>query len=563
MSPETKAPTGLTGLATSWIRRGAQIARILWRHGFGPALRSIGMARLLPRTPGRELDPATTGLELPVRLRIACEEIGPTAIKLAQALASRPDLVPMEYVREFRRLQDQVPPFPFEKARELVETELPGSLEDMFAEFDEEPAASASIGQVHLAILPDGRRVAVKVQRPQVESQVETDLQILGFVAREAEKHIKTFADFRISEWTDEFARSLRAELNYTNEGHRTDRLRAALADDEHVTVPRMHWDFTSRRVLTLERMDGVPLDDFDSLRELGVDRAAVAAHLAQSVLRQIFVNGFFHADPHAGNLFVQRTGRIVFLDCGNTQTIGRDMREAMVRMLLAALEDDAIEVCDQIIDMGAASEDTDLQKLRGDIQRVMGQYAGVGASQISVGDVLEDIMGVVFQHKVRMPTFFASVLRALMLVEGNCRQLSPDFDLRSPAQQIAREVLFEWIRPSNVLRELWRAARDIQRYSLLIPRQVSELLAKTQAGGLRVKLDVQNLEELVRRSDIMFSRIAFALVVAAIIISSSVVLASERALNLLSTTGAIVFGLIGAVMGLYLLYSILTSGRL
>ena len=563
MSPERRGAHGLTGLAAGWLRRGFQIAGILWRYGFGPALRSFGLARFLPSTPEREPDVATAGMELPVRLRMACEEIGPVAIKLAQALASRPDLVPLEYAREFRRLQDHVPPFPFEEARRIVEGELHASLEELFAECDPEPAASASIGQVHFAVLPDGRRAAVKVQRPEVRKTVETDLQILGFVAREVERHVKAFRDSRISEWTDEFERSLRAELDYNNEGRSTDRLREALAEDRHVTVPSIHWEVTTGRVLTMERMDGLQVDDFAGLEAAGINRATVAAHLAQSVLRQIFVNGFFHADPHAGNLLVQHTGRVVFLDCGNTHRLSRDMREAMGRMLMAALEDDALGVCDQIIDIGVPGEDTDLQELRTDVQRAMAHYAGLSTAELNLGDVLEDIMGAIFRHRVRMPTAFASVLRALVLVEGNCRQLSPSFDFREPAQQVTREVLREWVRPDNVLRELWRAARDMHRFSVLIPRQVSELLAKAQSGGLQVKLEAAEREDLLRRADVMCNRLAFALVVAAIIVGSSVMLASERAVGLLSTPGAIAYGLIGALMGLYLLYSILMSGRL
>ncbi len=554
---------GLRGLAASWLRRGFQIAGVFWRHGFGPALRSIGLARFLPSSPDRELDASTLGLERPVRLRMACEEIGPVAIKLAQALASRPDLIPLEYAREFRRLQDDVPPFPFEEARVLIETELQAPLEALFSEFEETPAASASIGQVYYAVLPDGQRVAVKVQRPSVEQVVETDLQILGVVAREAERHIKSLRDFRISEWTDEFARSLRAELDYTLEGHNTDRLRQALAEDRHVVVPRVHWPLCSRRVLTLERMGGVAVDDLAALEEAGISRGAVAAHLAQSMLRQLFLNGFFHADPHAGNLFVERSGRVAFLDCGSTHAIGREMRESMVRLVLAALDEDSIEMCDHIIDMGAASEDTDLRQLRADIQRSVDHYSGVSTSDISLGEVLEAVMGVIFHHRVRMPTFFTAVLRALVLTEGNCRQLSPDFDFRAPARDIAQEVLREWARPSNVARELWRAARDLHRFGLLIPRQVSEVLARAQAGGLRIKSEVQDLDESLRRADSMCNRVAFALVVAAMIIGSSVILASERAVGLLSTPGAIAYGLIGALMGLYLLYSILVSGRL
>jgi len=563
LSRDQQGSGGLRGLAARGLRRGFQVAGVFWRHGFGPYLRGIGLARFLPSTPDGEPDPETAGLALPVRLRLACEEIGPVTIKVGQALASRPDLVPLEYAREFRRLQSSIPPFPFEQARQIIESDLHGSIEEMFVEFEEEPTASASIGQVHFAVLPDGQRVAVKVQRPRLHETVDTDLQILRYVARQAERHIAGTRDYRPSEWADEFARTLKAELDFTAEGRNMDRLRQSLADDDHVRVPRVHWALTSRQVLTLERMDGARIDDADAIADSATNRSAVAAHLAQSILRQLYVKGFFHADPHPGNVLVQQDGRIAFLDCGHTQSIGRDMREAMVRMLLAALDDDAIEVYDQIVDMGAVAEDTDLHQLRSDIQRVMSHYAGVSTAELRIGDVLEDIMGVIFRHKIRMPTVFASVVRALILTEGVCRELSPGFDFREPAQQVAREVLRDWARPTNLMREMWRVLRDLHRHSLLIPRQISELLGQTQAGGLQVKIEAQDREGLLHRLDVMFNRLAFALVVSAMIVGSSVILASEKGMDVLPTWLTVGYGLVGALMGGYLIYSIVISRRL
>jgi ubiquinone biosynthesis protein len=563
LPPEERRRPSRRSRARSWLRRGLQVSGILWRHGFGPLMRAMGLGRFLPSSPDRELDPETTSLDLPVRVRMACEEIGPVTIKLAQALASRQDLVPLEYARELRRLQDHVPPFDSARAREIVEAELKAPVGELFAQFDETPAASASIGQVHMAVLPDGQRAAVKVQRPELAQVVDTDLQILAFAAREAERHLPAVREYRVTEWTAEFARSLRAELDYTNEGQNTDRLRQVLAGDERVVVPRVHWSLSTRRVLTLERMSGVALDDVEGLDGLGISRTTVATHLAESVLRQIFIKGFFHADPHAGNLFVQRDGRIVFLDCGNAASIGRDQREAMVRLLQGILDEDAAEVCDQILDIGSASEATDLQQLRLDISRILGRYSGVRTSEVGLADALEQMMGVIFRHRVRMPSIFPSVLRAMMLTDGNCRLLDPKFDFRGPAREISREVLREWVKPQNLGRELWHSLRDIQRFGMLVPRQLSEVLAKAQAGGLKVKLEAEHIEEPLRRLDVMFNRLAFALVVASMIVGSSVILASDRAVGLLSTPGAVAYGLIGALMGLYLLYSILISGRL
>jgi len=563
LSPES-APQqrGLRGIARSWFRRGVQVSGILWRHGFGVYLTRMGLGRFRPKRVEGEPDARMASLELPVRLRLACEEIGPVTIKLGQALASRPDLIPIDYAREFRKLQGDVPPFSWDEARKTIEGETGAPISDVFERLEQAPVASASIGQVHLGVLRGGQRVAVKVRRPNIEQTVETDLQILSFAAREAERHIKGLRTYRVSEWVDEFARTLKAELNFRTEGHNTDRLREVVAADEHVTVPRVFWEHSSSRVLILERMDGVHTDDAEGLADLGVSRSVVAARLAESVLRQILIEGFFHADPHPGNVLVQGGGRLVFLDCGNVGRMDRQMRESMVRLLSASLDDDALEVYDQIIDIGTVADNTDLQQLRRDVQRLMGQYGGVPTAQIGLGEALEELMKLIFRHKIAMPAVFSSVFRAMILTEGTCRHLSPDFDFRGPALRVAKESLQDWFRPSNLLRGIWRSLRDLQRYGMLIPRQVSEVLAQMQVAGVTLRLDPDERDVIMHRADEMVNRLASALIIAAMIVGSSVMLASERATRLLSTPGAIAYVVIGALLGLYLLYSILISKR-
>lgn len=563
MSPDSQSSEGLGLRPAGLLRRALYIAGIMRRLGFGYVLASIGLARFARGGNGQGVDPEASELAMPVRVRMACEEIGPVAIKLAQVLGTRPDLIPVEYVREFRKLQDSVPPEDPEAVKALVEDELSAKIPQLFSEFDDEPAAAASIGQVHYAILPGGERVAVKVQRPGVEKIVAMDLRILSFVAREAEKHIPALREWRVSEWTDEFAHNLRHELDFNNEGRNTDRLRQSLEDDRGATAPQVYWTHTSRKVLTLERIEGVRLDDDAAMARLGVDRQDVAATLARTALRQVFVKGFFHADPHPGNLLVRGDGQLVFLDCGYVSSIGRETRESMVQVLIAALEEDSLAICDQILDTGIPSDDTDLHQLRLDVERVVGRYSGISTGKIAIGELLEEVMGVLFTHRIRMPAFFAAVLRSMILSEGGCRLLAPDFDFRAPAQQVAREVLRSWVRPQNIFREAWRSFREIQRFSLLIPRQTSDVLAKFQAGALRVRIEPDRIEAPLSRLDTMCNRLAFALVVSALLVGSSLMVASDRAVELLTRQGVLTIWAVCAVMGLYLLWSIWRSGRL
>jgi len=563
LSPETGGLESVGLRPAGLLRRALFIAGIMRRLGFGYVLGTIGLSRFARGREGQGVDPHASELALPVRVRIACEEIGPVAIKLAQVLGTRPDLIPLDYVREFRKLQDDVAPEPAEDVRNLIEDELSAKIPQLFSEFDNEPAAAASIGQVHYAVLHSGEKVAVKVQRPQVEKIVAMDLRILSFVAREAEKHLPALKEWRISEWTDEFAHNLRNELDYNNEGRNADRLRQAMEDEEKATVPNVHWTHTSRKVLTFERIDGVRIDDDAGMARLRVDKHDVAATLAHALLRQVFVKGFFHADPHPGNVLIRGEGEVVLLDCGYVASIGRETRETMVQLLIAALDEDSLAICDQILDTGVPSDDTDLHQLRLDVERVVGRYSGISSGKIAIGEFLEEVMGVLFTHKIRMPAFFAAVLRAMVLVEGGCRQLEPDFDFRTPAQLVAQEVLRNWVRPQNIFREAWRALRDMQRFSLMIPRQTSDVLAKFQAGALRVKVEPDRLEGPLARLDSMCNRVAFSLVVSALVVGSSLMMASDRAVSLLTRQGVITIWAVCAVAGVYLLWSIWRSGRL
>ncbi len=314
-----------------------------------------------------------------------------------QAVSSRSDLLPIEYIRELRKLQDEVPPFSFEEAKQIVEEELEGELQELFAEFDPEPAASASIGQVHHAVRHDGREVAVKVRRPGVDETVDTDLQILVWAAWQAERYSEWCKRNRIGELAQELAHSLRTELNYEMEARNTDLLRKSLADDERAVVPEVYWDLSARRVLTLAWVRGAKVTDDEKLEQMGVDRARAAANLGQLVLEQVLEEGFFHADPHAGNILISPEEKIIFLDCANATHIGRQMRETLVQVLLAVFDEDARGVCDQLIELGAVSEDTDLQNLYVDVETVLSRYGTLRSSSgVGIGELLDQMMSMI-----------------------------------------------------------------------------------------------------------------------------------------------------------------------
>ena len=552
---------GLRERASNWIRRVRQVAGILTRFGFGSFVQLLALDRLLPR----RWRPAegTAGMDPAVRLRMALEELGPTAIKLGQALSSRADVVPVDFARELRRLQDEVPPVPFDQARQVVQEELDGALEDLFEEFDETPVASASLSQVHRGVLSSGETVAVKVQRPEIEKQVETDLQILVWAARRAEQYSQWCQRNNLADFADEFAHTLRQELNFVTEATNTERLATNLAGDERVIVPRVHWSLTNRRALTLEWIEGIKVDEVEELREAGVDCPQVARELGESILRQIFEDGYFHADPHPGNVHILPDGTIAFLDCGNAGYLGKHMRDAFIRLLLAVVGEDAAAVCDHLIAIGTISDETNLQDLQADTEKLIGRYGRLRSSQGMLTEMFDQMMALTLRHRVRMPANFPQLVRALVVTEGVCLTLDPDFDSREAANKIADAILREWLSPARLADEVVRAVREVRRYGMQLPRQISHLFSQTLAGGLRTKVEYVGLERPMHRLDVMVNRIAFAMVVAAIIVSSAVMFSSETVTQIIGTPLSVAYVVIGVLMGGWLVYSILRSGRL
>jgi ubiquinone biosynthesis protein len=490
------------------------------------------------------------------------QELGPVGVKLGQVLACRPDLLPPEYLPELRKLADEVSAVPFEQVRRVVEEDLGAPLEDIFAEFSEEPSAAASLAQVHKARLRSGQIVAVKAQRPDAAAIVEMDLQLLMAVARLAERYSKAMQAARVGEFALEFAHNLRNELNFYVEAHRTDRLREALSRFEFAKVPLVHWQYTTRRVLTMEWCTGATPTDTEKQRQWGIDARAASRNIGTLLLVQIFELGLFHGDPHSGNILIQPHERIVFLDCGNVQSVSRKMRQSLGNLVLAILGEDSEALLDELLDIGVVSDDTDIQALALDADAMLSRYTAVRQTDVRVGEAMDEVLSLVFKHRVRVPPILGAMGRALLVGEGVCRVLDPNFDFR----QLAQEVLTRRWPGTLAARTVERLRQDgyqLARAARLLPRQLARLLFRANAGGLRVRLALEDSDQHLRRLDVMANRLAFALVVAAFIVSSAMIISSERAIASLTPIGGTIYAGAAAVLGLWLLYSILRSGRL
>lgn len=561
LGSESTAFGSWRGKTRARVKRASQAVSILGRFGFSWVLHEL---EILPRHKQTRVDTAVARLEMPERLRQALEELGPTAIKLGQVLASRGDLLSEPYVRELRQLQDNVVHSPLEEARQVIEEDLGATVDELFSEFDPQPRAAASIAQVHFARLHDGTPVAVKVQRLHVAEMMETDLDVILWAARQAERSITWAAENHVYDIAQEFANTLRQELDFLIEAHNTQRLKENLADEEYTYVPDVHWDLSTHRVLVIEWVEGAKVGDTQQMEALGVDGPAAAKAFSATMIRQIMRDGYFHGDPHAGNVLFLGGARLAFLDCGNCVAVDRSVRENLLSMLMATLNDDAQEVTEYLLMLGAISDRTDVARLTSDIGRMLSFYSGFQSSaQAGLGQLLDRLLQMVLRHGVRMQPSLAAIAKSLVVVEGIALELDPNFDSQSLVRQEVRQLMLQRLAPSHLLGELIRVIRSTSRYANLLPRQINQVLSRMQGGGIGIRMVHENLEQPLHRLDLMINRIAFALVVSAVISSSTNLVTSSTGASPVGRWMMGIYMVIGLVLGGWLLFSILRSGRL
>jgi ubiquinone biosynthesis protein len=408
-------------------RRTFEIAVVASRHAAGALFDCLDLWYLFPQTFRPTAPRRSPGA---VRLRRALEDLGPTFMKFGQVLSTRPDIVPPHYEAELELLQDAAPVVPTARIRAEIEDELGGSLDRSFARFDDVPLAAASIGQVHAATLPDGREVVVKVRRPDVDDEIEIDLALLQRIARTIANRASLASRYDPVGLGHEFATTLRAELDYKREARNADLIAANFAHEDDVHVPEIIWNLTSERVITEERVRGVKVDDMVALDAAGLDRVDVARRFANAYLSMVFVHRLFHADPHPGNVFVERTGRIGFVDFGMVGSVGERTAHGLGTILLALVASDEQRMAEGLLGLGVASASVDRDSFQRDLAQFLHRYSGQPLEQLRLGHVLADLMSVVRAHRLRLPSDIALLLKTVMMCEGVAAHLDPTFEL-------------------------------------------------------------------------------------------------------------------------------------
>lgn len=547
------------------LKRYREIVEVFLRHGFGYTAERLDLVHLIPLR--RRLKRADALAGPPrgnpgTRLRHAFEDLGATFIKLGQLLSTRADLLPPDIIAELAHLQDDVPPFPPDQAVAVIERELGRPLAAAFRAFDEVPLAAGSVAQVHRAVLHTGEEVVVKLQRPGVAEQVRTDMEILAGLARVVQERLRP--EFvNVAELVDEFRRSITLELDFTHEGRNIERFRDQFRDDPHVLIPRVYWDFTTERMLTMEYVRGVKALDLEELERLGIDRRRVARVGAEAFLKQVMVYGYFHGDPHPGNIFILADDRIAYVDFGVVGRVTAEAKEMLADLFIGIIRRDMERVVSAMIRLGAVDEETDLRPLRKDILDLIDRHYGKSLKEIKAATILGECFELARRHRLRLPSDLLLLGKALVTIEGMGQRLDPDFNVIEIAEPFARRLLAERYDPRTVAGRISSRAAHWADLAVQLPDRVDNILRQVEKGGLRIQFVHRGLDRLIHRLDVITNRMALAVVIASLVIGSSLIIQSSAGPLIRGLPAMGVIGYVAALcLGVWLVISILRSGR-
>ena len=558
---------GFIGRQYRHIKRYRQIASVLLKHGFGDLVGTLGLHQRLglgkrPADAAQEVPPAP--LTRWERVRLALEELGPSFVKLGQLAGTRPDMIPQELCLELEKLQDTVQPFPFAQARRIVEAELGDSLESLFSEFNETPVASASIAQVHRAVLLDGEVVAVKVQRPGVRRTIEVDLEIMLDMAALMERYLHGIEAVNPVGIAQEFARTIRKELDFSIEAGHVERFARNFQSNDTICVPKVFRRRSTEKVLIMEFVEGTKVSDIQALREGGFDLELIADRGADLILEQIFEHGFFHADPHPGNILILPDNVICFLDYGMMGTITGRYREHLGALVVGIVHCDEKQITRAFLGLSVNDNPDAVERLEADIADFIEQHFYRPLKDIRMGSLMAQLVQLLVRHRLRIVPDFYLLTKALAIAEGNGRRLSPDFDMVRHTEPFARKMMARRLSPRALAKDLYFSGIDLGELVRYLPADLKEIITQIKRGRTHIEFEHKGLEPMLDRHDRISNRIVFAIVLAALVIGSSLVVLSGIPpkwydIPILGIVGFLAAG----AMGFWLLVSILRHGKM
>lgn len=542
-----------------------EITSVLIRYGWGDVVRMLGISHVLERA-GRLLHWQTSSeisvLDLPVRIRLALTELGPTFVKLGQVLATRVDVFPPAWITEFEKLHSRVPAVPFEQIKPQLEAALGQPITELFAEFDAEAFAAASIAQVHRATLKDGSRVVVKVRRPDIVAKIEADLRILGHLARLMELEFAEARRYRPTQIVHQLHRSLLRELDMVKEARNIDRFAQNFADDPSVHIPRVHWTLCSETVNVQEELQGIPGTDLAAVRAAGLDLEVLAARGGDAVLKMILLDGYFHADPHPGNVIYLPGNVIGMVDFGMVGRLTEWRRGQIIDFLNALVLKDE-EGMLNVLTLWAGEADIDEEKLAFDISELVFSYDNLSLKDVQIGPLLSEVTALMRDNNLTLPSDLTLLFKALITLEGLGRQLTPEFHMVDHLEPFIRQVYASRYTPNALAKRARHGLREVMDVMLGLPRDLARLFRQARRGNLRIDLDLKRLDHFGHQLDRASNRLTMGLLTASLVVGSSIIMTVQGGPTLF---GLPLFGLLGFLIAflnsLWILYSIWRSDK-
>jgi len=472
-----------------------EILAVLVSTGFLDLMHRMKLNRFLPER--QTEDPGFKDLPLPMRLRIAFEKLGPGFVKLGQLMASRPDLIPEAFVDEFSKLQDQVATLPFSEIKKQIEDELKKPLSEVFSSFDEEPLAAASIAQVHSAVLKSGQSVAVKIQRPGIDKILHTDISILRGLATLLENTIPETKPFNPQGLVEEFFHTILFELDFRVEANNIRKIKNQLSKSTQVAIPEVYSEYSSQKVLVLEKFDGIRFSDREKIIAQGIDPRKIIETGADAFFQMVMRNGLFHGDLHAGNLFVLTDGRIGIIDFGIVGRLGRRVQDSIISMFIAIMDEDYETLATEYVTLCSPDGDTDIAQLQKDLMDTISPYVGLVLGEVNVGKLLLQSTSIAAKHRLRVPRELMLLFKAIMTVDGLAKKLDPDFDILQLGNRLAKEVVASRYSKERVTKDLLILARDLQDTLETFPKLLKRFLRKWSTNNFALEIKSKDAELL------------------------------------------------------------------
>ncbi|HIV75721.1 MAG TPA: AarF/ABC1/UbiB kinase family protein [Candidatus Pseudogracilibacillus intestinigallinarum] len=501
------------------------------------------------------------------KLRDTLQQLGPTFIKLGQIASSRNDLIPKEITDELEKLQDDVFPIPYEKIEATLEEELHAPIHVLFAHFNIEPIATASIGQVHIATLHTGEEVAVKIQRPSIETTMQTDLEILHDFSKFLEDHFAWARAYQIRDMVDEFAFSLKNELDYMNEGRNAEKIAKQLADNEAVHVPIIYWQYTTKKVLTMEMIHGIKVNNYDKLEAHDYDKRKIAKTITDAMFEQIFIDGFFHGDPHPGNIYILPMNRVVFLDFGMVGQLTEEMRYHFTSLVINLQLGNAKGIVKTFGKLGMMTSETDRSSLLRDVEYLIAKYYDIPMKQIKLGAVIKEVFDIAYEHELQLPNEISILGKTIITIEKIISGLDPTFSIMSAVEPFGKRLIQERMQPSFIAKKTWEQVMDNAEILSELPQDVKDVATTLKKGKLRFDINVSDLPFFMRRLDKISNRLSFSIILLSfciLMVGLIVGAAISGQTTLLWRLPVIEIGsVIAFLLFLLILFSIFRSGRM